>query len=544
MEPIVRLNNVYKTYSFYKTQSEKLLDVLAIKKKRKSFTALRGISFEVYRGESVGIIGINGSGKSTLSNLLAQIGVPTSGKVTLNGESSLIAIAAGLNNNLSGLENIRLKCLMMGLKNDEISKITPKIIEFADIGDFIYQPVKNYSSGMKSRLGFAISIHTNPDILIIDEALSVGDQTFYEKCIKRMEEFKSEGKTIFFISHSISQVRNFCDKVLWLHFGEIHKFGDSKEVLKEYKEFINWFNSLNEKEKKEYRTQKLQEQFLERKNELSHTRRNLKGKKKKNNSFKRWLFSIQILFLLLFLSITILLMFTKQDPLIILNSKSLGLTDNNIASNKITMPKANQIKKESINKKGLITRENVDMYSDPNFKNKIGTLSFASPVQIVEKSNNAYSINFDNSIGYIKANTASILENNPKVSDYNLQDIIGAAPKTFSSSYMFFMEHLGLSYNQVEKNIRGLSQEMTSEDGEKVQVYNYYNVEYFFDSTNLCNKMKILNINTDNDIIRNLESNAVFKDSTGNQFLTYIKDYEVIVNKNEGSMTIKTLNKQ
>lgn len=260
----VEFKNVYKRFPMHAKQNEKLMDLFSLnrKKRRREFAAVRDVSFKVYEGETIGIVGLNGSGKSTVSNMLAQVIQPSDGEIIINGETSLIAISAGLNNNLTGIENIKLKCMMHGLNNNDIERLTPDIIDFADIGEHIKQPVKNYSSGMRSRLGFAIAIHTNPDILIIDEALSVGDSTFADKCLNKLNEFKLQGKTIFFISHSASQMKTFCDRVIWMHYGENLELGPKTEVINKYVRHTNWINSLSDKEKKVYKNEQLEKQYI------------------------------------------------------------------------------------------------------------------------------------------------------------------------------------------------------------------------------------------------------------------------------------------
>src|SRR5699024_2140339 len=254
VEKAIITKNVVKKYKLYNGTRERILDLVSSKSFGEDFYALNGVDFEAEKGDVVGFIGINGSGKSTLSNIISGIVPETSGTVKINGQASLIAVASGLKGDLTGRDNIELKCLMLGFTKQEIKALEPDIIEFSELGEFIDQPVKSYSSGMKSRLGFAISVNVDPDILIIDEALSVGDKAFAEKRFNKMMEFKEMGKTMIFVSHSISQMKKFCEKILWLEFGKVKDFGTTAEVLPKYEAFLKMWQNMTKAEREKYRT--------------------------------------------------------------------------------------------------------------------------------------------------------------------------------------------------------------------------------------------------------------------------------------------------
>lgn len=248
----VSCRNITKKYHLYNREADKLRGLLFSRAKTVEFTALSNISVDFYAGEIVGIIGLNGSGKSTLASIITGISYPTSGELTVRGEVNMLSASAGMESNLTGRENIRYKCLLMGLNARQARDLEDAIIEFADIGIYIDQPVKMYSSGMQSRLGFAISAHMDPDILIVDEALSVGDGSFADKCLDKMNRFKAAGKTILFVSHSVMQMDGFCDKVIWLHKGEILASGAPQEILMPYCRFAREYHALTNAERRDY----------------------------------------------------------------------------------------------------------------------------------------------------------------------------------------------------------------------------------------------------------------------------------------------------
>ncbi len=248
----------------YLTKKFELLTTKNTKNKAKSlfgmngqnsqdFWALRNVSFEIRNGECVGVIGLNGAGKSTLLNIISGQISQTTGKVEINGDVSIIAANAGMQKNLSGRENIRLKALMMGMTNKEIDEKMDEIINFSELGPFIDQPVKTYSSGMKAKLGFSIMVHQNPDIMIVDEALSVGDKTFVDKSRSKMFEFRDEGKTVLLVSHDMRTIKEWCDRVIWLNYGEVKAYGTPEEIIPEYNKFSKEFKKMSKREQKKYK---------------------------------------------------------------------------------------------------------------------------------------------------------------------------------------------------------------------------------------------------------------------------------------------------
>lgn len=228
---IIHTENITKKYNLYARPQDRFREAVGLTRKtlHNDFYALNNISFDVEKGETVGIIGTNGSGKSTLLKIITGVLKPTSGNVHVGGKiSALLELGAGFNQEYTGIENIYLNGRMMGYSRKEMDARVPGIVEFAEIGEFINQPVKTYSSGMFARLAFAVAINVEPDILIVDEALSVGDLFFQNKCFRKFDELRGRGVTILFVSHDISSVRQMCSRVLWIEKG-IQKIFDSSD---------------------------------------------------------------------------------------------------------------------------------------------------------------------------------------------------------------------------------------------------------------------------------------------------------------------------
>ncbi len=248
-ETAVSVDKVSKVYKLYDRNRDRMKEALGLTKKKlhREHYALREVDMKIYQGETVGIIGTNGSGKSTILKIITGVLNPTSGSVHVNGRiSALLELGAGFNMEYSGMENIYLNGTMMGFSKEEIEKRIPEILEFADIGEFVHQPCKTYSSGMFVRLAFAVAINIDPEILIVDEALSVGDVFFQSKCYHKFEEFKEQGKTIIFVSHDLSSVAKYCDRVFLLNKGTLLGEGSPKQMIDDYKRVLVGQYEMNE----------------------------------------------------------------------------------------------------------------------------------------------------------------------------------------------------------------------------------------------------------------------------------------------------------
>lgn len=243
---IVRCRELTKVYDLYGEEKDRLKALLGLRANVKKFPALCGVTQDFHRGEIVGLAGLNGSGKSTLARIIAGITQPDLGLCEVSGTVSMLAANIGMNDQLTGRENIAYKCMLMGMEKREIAQIQQQIIDFADVGVYIDQPLRTYSSGMRSRLGFAISAHMNPEILIVDEALSVGDASFAERCMARMRHFRAEGKTIFFVTHAPWQMLNFCDRVMWLHQGRVVGYDTAERMIPAYVAFTREWTQMDQ----------------------------------------------------------------------------------------------------------------------------------------------------------------------------------------------------------------------------------------------------------------------------------------------------------
>ena len=236
----IAVENVFKDFRIYDRPQDRLLELLLRKQRHKNFHVLQDISFSVLEGRSLGIIGDNGAGKSTLMKLLVGTLQPTSGSIAIKGKvAALLELGAGFHPEFTGRRNIYLNAALLGVSDENIAELEQRIIEFSELGDFIDRPVKTYSSGMYVRLAFSIATMVDPDVLVIDEALSVGDIAFQKKCVERMNEFRKQNKTMIFCSHSMYHVQELCDTAIWLEKGRIREIGESHQVVGHYEDYCN-----------------------------------------------------------------------------------------------------------------------------------------------------------------------------------------------------------------------------------------------------------------------------------------------------------------
>ncbi|MEY8752200.1 teichoic acids export ABC transporter ATP-binding subunit TagH [Alkalicoccobacillus gibsonii] len=537
----VKLSGVSKQYTLYRTNTEKLLDIITPKSMKKNtqrnFYALRDISLEIKDGETIGVVGINGSGKSTISNILSNVIPPTTGQIDINGEPSLIAINVGLNNNLSGYDNIELKLLMHGFSRNEINQLVPSIEEFADIGDFMNQPVKKYSSGMKSRLGFAISVHTNPDLLIVDEALSVGDKTFYQKCLDKINEFKEQGKTIIFISHSIGQIKSISDRVLWLHNGELKEFGETKTVLENYEEYINWFNKLSNEEKQSHKEElKEKRSTLIAPNQIDKnsqkkvenpydpdvmpSRYEQKKKRKRGrinrDEIRKLAFPLQLsLFILAFLVSSVFLIAPSLSQTEIKNEEKSEEINAVIEDHDDSIERYNQAKES------FVIADEAEVYLDRELTDRAQLqLPFALNILILgaDAQSNSYLISTNENEYFIDQSQVAFLDE-VEESDLTLQDILSNASERFFNSYQFFLAHLGEA-RELSSKMNGADDHVTQDnEGNTYINYPFENFTVKYDEDDIATAIIV---NTEKQIDYDIDKN-----------LLHINGYNILVSQSQ-----------
>ena len=291
----IEVNHVSKVYKMYNSPTDKLLEALSLHgtKKHSDFLALDDVTFQVKSGEILGIMGRNGAGKSTLLKVITGVLTPTSGEVRVDGKiSSLLELGAGFNPEYTGIENIYFYGTVMGMSKKEMDARVDDILKFAEIGDYVLQPVKTYSSGMFARLAFSCAINVEPDILIVDEILSVGDMRFQAKCFNKFKEFKKQGVTILYVGHDVSMMRTFCDTTMWLNNGKTVAYGEPTEITAKYVEFMylddisefTTYKKFEKDEKKEIQEkieqqQKEKEIIEEKQKEEKYEKKNIKNEK-------------------------------------------------------------------------------------------------------------------------------------------------------------------------------------------------------------------------------------------------------------------------
>lgn len=266
----IRIKDVSKVYKLYDRNRDRLKDALGLTRKKvyHEHWALSHVNFDIEKGECIGIIGTNGAGKSTILKIITGVLNPSEGDVEIDGRiSALLELGAGFNSEYTGIENVYLNGTMMGYSKEEIDAKLDDILNFADIGDFVYQPVKTYSSGMFVRLAFAVAINIDPEILVVDEALSVGDVFFQAKCYQKFEEFKKQGKTILFVSHDLSSISKYCDRAILLNKGTKLAEGTPKEMIDLYKKILTGSDEDKKDIAAEYMDETLSDEIVEKKSD-------------------------------------------------------------------------------------------------------------------------------------------------------------------------------------------------------------------------------------------------------------------------------------